>query len=87
MHAGAGLLRNDGSIRPVWLTVATMIRQLQGFEGAALRIPTDDPNVWIYLWEQDGRKLVTAWTLGETKSLGIDLGKASVCDAFGRAVS
>ena len=30
------------------------------------------------------RQLITAWTLGETKPLGIELGKASVCDAFGR---
>jgi len=87
MHAGAGLLRNDMSTRPSWLTVATMIRQLQGFKGHALRLPTADPNVWLFLWQDGQRRVVTAWTLGQTTPLGIDLGKARVCDAFGYTTS
>ncbi len=85
-HGGAGLLRNDHSIRPAWVTVATMIRQLQGFDGRALRIPTDDSEVWIYLWQDDQRKVITAWTISETQTrpLGIEFGKGEVCDAFGQ---
>jgi hypothetical protein len=66
MHAGAGLLRNDRSLRPVWFSVATMIRQLQGFNGRALRLPSDDPTVWMYLWEDGPRKLITAWRYAGT---------------------
>ncbi|MBA3685575.1 MAG: hypothetical protein H0W72_10100, partial [Planctomycetes bacterium] len=84
MHAGAGLLRNDNSVRPSWITMATMIRQLQGFEGRAVRLPSTDPNVWMLLWEDGKRRVVTAWTLEGTTKLGVELGKAEVCDAFGR---
>ncbi|MBA3698175.1 MAG: discoidin domain-containing protein [Planctomycetes bacterium] len=82
-HAGAGLLRNDGSIRPVWLTTATMIRQLQGIDGRAVRLPHADPNVWAFLWQDGERRVVSAWTLGTDTKLGLDLGSAAVCDAFG----
>lgn len=85
-HAGAGLLRNDLSLRPSWFSVATMIRQLQGFNGRALRLPSADPKVWIYLWDDGHRKLITAWRYEGTATLGVDLGKVKVCDAFGRSV-
>ena len=87
MHAGAGLLRNDGSVRPSWLTMATMIRQLQGFNGRALRLPSDDPRVWMYLWEDGHRKLITAWRYEGTSKLGIDLGTTTDCDGFGRCTA
>ena len=83
-HAGAGLLRNDLSVRPLWFTVATMIRQLQGFEGRALRLPSADPKVWMFLWQDGKRKVISAWRYEGTSELGLDLGKASLCDAFGR---
>ncbi len=83
MHAGSGLLRDDGSVRPVWLTVAAMIRQLQGFSGRALRLPSSDPKVWMYLWEDGRRKVITAWRYEGTSRLGIDLGGAETVDAFG----
>ena len=82
-HAGAGLLRNDGSVRPQWFTVATMIRQLQGFNGRALRLPTKDPATWLLLWQDGDRRLLTAWTTGDSTSLGLELGKATVTDSFG----
>ncbi|HEV7298381.1 MAG TPA: discoidin domain-containing protein [Tepidisphaeraceae bacterium] len=85
MHAGAGLLRNDHSIRPAWLSVATMIRQMQGIEGRGLRLPSEDPNVWMFLWEQGDRKLITAWTLGEAGKVPANFGKATVTDGFGRS--
>lgn len=86
-HAGAGLLRNDGSMRPSWLTVATMIRQLQGFDGRALRLPHPDPKVWLFLWQDGTRRVVSGWTHGDATKLGVELGKASVCDAFGRVIA
>ena len=84
LHAGAGLLRNDLSVRPLWFTVATMIRQLQGFEGRAQRLPSADPKVWMFLWQDGKRKVISAWRYEGTSELGVDLGKASLCDAFGR---
>ena len=87
MHAGAGLLRNDRSLRPVWFSVATMIRQLQGFHGRALRLPSDDPAVWMYLWEDGPRKLITAWRYAGTSQFGVDLGQTTVCDGFGRSTT
>ncbi|OGV56004.1 MAG: hypothetical protein A2X45_21180 [Lentisphaerae bacterium GWF2_50_93] len=81
-HAGAGLLRNDSSVRPVWLTTATLIRQLQGFNGKALRLPAADPKVWMFLWDDGKRKVVTAWRYEGTSKLGVDLGKANVSDSF-----
>lgn len=85
LHAGAGLLRNDGSMRPSWLTVATMIRQLQGFEGRALRLPHPDPKVWLFLWQDGARRVISGWTHGDPAKLGLELGKGVLCDAFGRA--
>ncbi len=84
MHAGAGLLRNDLSLRPLWFTVAAMIRQLQGFSGKALRLPSKDPRVWMLLWQDGQRRLVTAWTTSGTAACPTDLGPATVVDAFGR---
>ena len=87
MHAGAGLLRNDLSVRPVWFTVATMIRQLQGFEGRTLRLPASNPKAWLFLWEEGSRKVITGWTYEGKWKLGIDLGKVSVSDAFGHVTT
>jgi len=83
-HAGSGLLRNDGSVRPSWLTIATMIRQLQGVGGRGVRLPHPDGDVWIFLWRDGGRRLVTAWTVGKPVRLGLPLGTVTACDAFGR---
>ncbi len=83
MHAGAGLLRNDGSLRASWFTIATLIRQLQGIPGGALRLPTADRSTWVYLWRDGARQIVTGWTFGGTAALGLDLGTTTACDAFG----
>jgi hypothetical protein len=65
MHAGAGLVRNDNSLRPAWFTMATMMRQMQGFEGKATRLPHSDPNVWLLHWKNEQKSMVAAWTIGE----------------------
>ena len=86
-HAGAGLLRNDGSVRAQWFTVATMIRQLQGFTGRAGRLPTADPASWVLLWQDCERRLITAWTTGASAPLGLEVGPATVTNAFGGIAS
>jgi len=83
-HAGAGLLRNDGSIRPSFFTVATQIRQLDGaIETRVPRLLTDNPGVWMYFWKRTGGDVLTAWAPKEPAKLGIDLGRCLVTGAFG----
>ncbi len=81
-HAGAGLLRNDNSLRPSWFTVATLIRQFEGVDlKSALRLDVGDPNVWAYLWTRSEKPFLTAWTVEGTASIQV-----SACrqvDAFG----
>jgi hypothetical protein len=84
MHAGAGLLRNDLSLRPQWFTLATMMRQLQGFTGRALRLPSADPGTWLLLWQDGERRRLTAWTTDKTTTLGEEFGPAVAVDACGR---
>lgn len=90
MHAGAGLVRNDGSLRPAWLTTATLIRCLAGFSGSAVRLPVHDPNVWVLAWQEDTQTLIAAWTIGSAGNLSVpddfELRSADILemiDAFG----
>jgi len=87
--APAGVLRDDGSLKPSWFTYATLIRQLDGVTGAAQRLPSDDPNARIYLWKNGEKSIVTAWTVNQnsTGKLGLTLGKCTLTDAFGGSQS
>jgi hypothetical protein len=92
MHAGAGLIRDDGTLRPSWFTMATLMRQLAGFNGRADRLPHEDPNVWILRWTNGDRSIVAAWTIGDETRLDVEWvtgGKLakSIVDAFGHTFS
>ena len=87
MHAASGLLRDDGSMKPSFLTYATLIRQLDGVKGGAVRIPYPDSNVRVYSWKGAGGTLLTAWTINGAGRLNLNLGRGSVTDAFGRSRS
>ena len=78
-----GLMRNDGSLKPAWFTYATLVRQLDGLTGPALRLPSGDDNVRAYLWQRRGQALVTAWVIKGSGELKIPLGRCTVTDAFG----
>lgn len=83
-HAGAGLLRNDGSLRASYFTMATLIRQLDGSTSKRVpRLSAPDPQVWMYLWKRPGGDVLTAWAPGGRSTLGIDLGRCKVTNAFG----
>ena len=84
MHAASGLLRDDGSMKPSWVTYATLVRQLDGVQGRAVKLPYPDPNVRLYAWQRNGRTLLTAWTIEGEAKLDLNLGRATVTDAFGR---
>ena len=85
MHAAAGLLRDDGSTKPSWLTYATLVRQFAGVQGGAIKLPCADRNVRLYAWQRGGSTLLTAWTIEGEGKLDVNLGRATVTDAFGRA--
>ncbi len=90
MHAGAGLIRDDGTIRPSWFTMATLMRELQGFDGKAERVKHSDPNVWILRWKNDQRQCIAAWCIGEANSISMhelpgDFKPKTLVDAFGFA--
>ena len=84
MHAASGVLRDDGSYKPSFLTYATLIRELDGVEAGAKRLPYPDRNVRLYVWRRGGETLLTAWTIEGAARLNLDLGRATVTDAFGR---
>ena len=84
MHAASGLLRDDGTYKPSYLTYATLIRELDGVMGPAIRVPHPDKNVRMYLWRRGDDRLLTAWTIEGEAKLDLKLGKATVTDAFGQ---
>ncbi len=84
MHAASGLLRDDGTMKPSWLTYATLIRQLDGVQDCPVKLPYEDKNVRLYLWQRGKEHTVTAWTIEGPGKLDLNLGRATVADAFGR---
>lgn len=91
--APGGVMHDDGTLKPSWFTYATLIRQLDGVTGGAMRIPTDDDNVRVYLWKRGDKPVLTAWTIkytplgGVTGKLNMALGKCTLTDAFGYSQS
>ncbi len=86
MHAGAGFIRNDGSLRPSWFSYATLVRKLDGVEpGIVPRVKfPENEKIWGYVWERNGENVFTVWSLEEDTLLPLDLGECTVIDSFGR---
>ncbi|WP_309397942.1 GH39 family glycosyl hydrolase [Cerasicoccus maritimus] len=83
-HGGAGLIRNDGSLRASFFTMATLIRQMDGVTAPrSYRLLTDDPDVWIYLWREPNGYFLSAHVPKGVAPLGLDLGECEVTNAFG----
>jgi hypothetical protein len=83
MHAASGVLRDDGTFKPSFLTYATLIRELDGVQGRAVKLPYADKNVRLYAWQCGKETMLTAWTIEGDGKLDLDLGQATVIDAFG----
>ncbi|MBN1418522.1 MAG: hypothetical protein JXP34_07065 [Planctomycetes bacterium] len=79
----AGVLRSDRSLKPSLFTYAALAREMDGVEGAALRLPAADDNVRIHAWKRNGGTLLTAWAVEGTTPFPLDLGAARVTDSFG----
>lgn len=84
MHAASGVVREDGTLKPSWFTYATLIRELEGVQTGALRLPYPDPNVRLYAWTRGAETVLTAWAIEGTADLKLRLGPSTVTDAFGR---
>ncbi|WP_309384164.1 hypothetical protein [Cerasicoccus frondis] len=85
-HAGAGLVTTDHKLRPSWLTMATMIRQLDGAGvNEGIRLPYPDDNVRLYLWNTNHGLVVSAWAVEGDARVDLDLGAVTLTDAFGYA--
>ena len=83
LFAASGVIRDDDSLKPAYFTYATLIRQLDGVTGRALRVPFDDENVRVYLWKRGGKPLVAAWAVQGAAKLKAPLGRCTLTDAFG----
>ncbi len=81
-HAASGVLRDDLSRRPSWYTYATLIRELQGAK-PEYHLPQKDDNLWLQTWRRDGKTMLMAYCVRGDAKLGVELGKATVTDAFG----
>ena len=81
--ASSGLIRKDDTLKPAWFTYATLIRQLDGVSGSALRIPSGDDNVRVYLWKRGNRPILTAWAIKGAGRWNAALGRCTLTDAFG----
>jgi hypothetical protein len=82
-HAAAGVLRNDLTRRPSWYSYANLIRQLD-HATPDQQIKLSGDNTWAYTWNRDGKLLLTAWCVTGEGQLGLELGNATVTDAFGK---
>ena len=83
----SGVVRADGSLTPSWFTYATLIRQLDGVAGRAVKVPLADSNVRVYIWKRGEKPIVTAWAIEGTARLNVPLGRCTVTDAFGAATT
>lgn len=83
---GCGVLTDNGGYRPAFFSVATMIREIDGFD-AAMRISPIDSNVWQVLFKKNGEYILAAWTVDGKGKLGLDLGDGTVTDSFGHKQS
>jgi hypothetical protein len=79
----AGVLRTDGSAKPAFFTYATLIREMNGVVGGALRVATPNDNIRIYAWKRGNQPMLTAWTVEGTAAFPLKLGRATVADSFG----
>ena len=81
-HAASGLFRNDGTMKPAWMTYATLIRELDGIENGK-KLPHPNPNVRVYAWKRGAETVVSAWAVDGTATLDLNLGQSTATDAFG----
>jgi hypothetical protein len=79
----AGVMRTDASLKPSFFTYATLIREMDGIEGGALRLKAAGDNVRVYAWNRAGKTMLSAWAIEGTAPFPLRLGIARVTDSFG----
>lgn len=81
-HAAAGVIRDDETLKPSYLSYATLIRELNGMEGG-MRLPYPDDDVRIFVWPKGDKFVLSAWAVQGEKTVDLNLGRATLCDSFG----
>jgi hypothetical protein len=82
LYAASGMLTSQGQPRAPFFTLSTLIRQLNG-SGPLYKLHHNNPDVWLYAWVRDGKPTLAAWSTSDAGVLNMDLGSASITDAFG----
>ena len=81
-HAAAGVIRDDETLKPSYLSYATLIRELNGTT-AGQRLPFPDDDVRIFAWPKGDKIVLSAWAVKGEKTIDLNLGRATVSDSFG----
>lgn len=81
LYGASGLMASNNRYKPSFFTMATLVRLVDQFTRATLLPPRGD--VWSCVFEKDGKKILAAWATRGGATLGLDLGQATVVDAFG----
>lgn len=82
LYAASGMLTSQNQPRAAFFSLATLIRQMTG-SGPVVKIPHENPDVWQYAWIRDGKPTLVAWSVTESGTLGMELGRATMTDTFG----
>ena len=81
-HAAAGVIRDDDTLKPSYLSYATLIRELDGTKGG-MRLPFPDEDVRLFAWPKGDKFVLSAWSVSGEKTIDLNLGRATICDSFG----
>ncbi len=82
LYAASGMLTSQGQPRAAFFTLATLIRQITG-SGALYKLHHDNEDIWLYAWTRDGKPTLAAWSTSDKGTLNLNLGQATMTDAFG----
>lgn len=82
MHAASGMLRNDGTKRPVFYTYATLIRTLDGKRFVEDLSKSHD-STRILRWKGEDGELLSAWSVLGGDTFDVELGPVEIMDSFG----
>lgn len=82
LYAASGMLTSQGQPRAAFFTLATLIRQITG-SGALYKLQHDNEDIWLYAWTRNGKPTLAAWSTSDKGTLNLDLGNATMTDAFG----
>lgn len=81
-YASSGILDHHGNPKPSYYTMATMIKEIDGYD-EAYRLPVPDESIRLYIWRKGSEVVVSGWSLEGHNPIGLNLGETTVTDSFG----